>query len=82
MNIQENVWSALEQAVWRSNPPKTLKDLERRILEEGQRLDLSHLYATLRPRTAEVAARGGKLLDGAWRKPANRLKKKHLNSLA
>lgn len=78
----ENVWPALETAVWRLGVPKSLKELESRIISEGAKLDLSHLYDTIRPRTAEVLERDGAILDGAWRKPSNRRKKTHLNSLA
>jgi hypothetical protein len=82
INIVENVWSALETAVWKLGMPKNLDELEKRIISEGQKLDLSHLYTTIRPRTAEVVDRSGKLLDGGWRKSENRRKKKHLLSLA
>jgi transposase len=82
INITENVWSALETAVWRRGVPKDLAELEKWVLDEGKRLKLSHLYDTVRPRTAEVHALGGKLLDDGWRKMENRSKKKHLHSLA
>lgn len=82
INITENVWSALETAIWRRGVPKDLVELEKWVMEEGNRLDLSHLYDTIRPRTAEVHARNGMLLDDGWRKSENRRKKKHLHSLA
>ena len=82
INITENVWSALEVAIWRRGTPKDLEQLEKWVLEEGAKLELNHLHDTIRPRTAEVHARGGKLLDDGWRKPDNRRKKTHLISLA
>jgi transposase len=82
INITENVWAALENAVWKKGVPKTLAELERWIKEVAKSMSFKHLYETIRPRTAEVALRDGKLLDSGWRKPENRRQSLHLKSIA
>jgi transposase len=82
LNITENVWAALEGAVWKKGIPKTLTELERWIKDVAKTMNFKHLYETIRPRTAEVAIKHGKLLDSTWRKAENRRANPHLKSLA
>ena len=62
--------------------PKTLTELESWIKEVAKSMSFKHLYETIKPRTAEVALRNGKLLDSTWRKAENRRSNPHLKSLA
>jgi len=76
LNITENVWAALEHAVWKRGIPKDLAELELWIKEHAEKTNFKHLYDTIRPRTAEVFSNGGNLLDASWRKVDTRRKKK------
>ncbi len=81
VNITENVWAALEAAVAKMGIAKDLAQREEWLLKAAKTINFKHLYDTIRPRTAEVAAQHGKLLGSAWRKAENRRTNLHLKSL-